>query len=189
VFLDRTVCFCSTMNRIDLPHLVWSLESLVEGASSTGSRSTPTSPATPAGPGPHARAAVTSRCARRRAPRAVERGTRADQRRPPAPGQGPPHAQAQREGQAPLRPGRPSPAHPQGGGQRRKQELKDARGTARARSAPATSGTWSSATPGPVRRLVRDTVDGRRNAGVLVLPWRCCSWWRASCPSRSCRPS
>jgi quinolinate synthase len=25
------VCFCSTMNRIDLPHLVWSLESLVEG--------------------------------------------------------------------------------------------------------------------------------------------------------------
>jgi quinolinate synthase len=31
VFLDRTVCFCSTMNRIDLPHLVWSLESLAEG--------------------------------------------------------------------------------------------------------------------------------------------------------------
>ncbi|MEN3362089.1 MAG: quinolinate synthase [Mycobacteriales bacterium] len=31
VFLDRTVCFCSTMNRIDLPHLVWSLESLVRG--------------------------------------------------------------------------------------------------------------------------------------------------------------
>lgn len=31
VFLDRTVCFCSTMNRIDLPHLVWALESLVQG--------------------------------------------------------------------------------------------------------------------------------------------------------------
>jgi quinolinate synthase len=31
VFLDKTVCFCSTMNRIDLPHLVWSLEQLVEG--------------------------------------------------------------------------------------------------------------------------------------------------------------
>jgi quinolinate synthase len=31
VFLDRTVCFCSTMNRIDLPHLVWSLEQLVAG--------------------------------------------------------------------------------------------------------------------------------------------------------------
>ncbi|MGW5697049.1 quinolinate synthase NadA [Streptomyces asiaticus] len=31
VFLDKTVCFCSTMNRIDLPHLVWSLESLVAG--------------------------------------------------------------------------------------------------------------------------------------------------------------
>lgn len=30
VFLDKTVCFCSTMNRIDLPHLVWSLENLVE---------------------------------------------------------------------------------------------------------------------------------------------------------------
>jgi quinolinate synthase len=31
VFLDKTVCFCSTMNRIDLPHLVWVLESLAEG--------------------------------------------------------------------------------------------------------------------------------------------------------------
>jgi quinolinate synthase len=31
VFLDKTVCFCSTMNRIDLPHLVWALEQLVEG--------------------------------------------------------------------------------------------------------------------------------------------------------------
>ena len=30
-FLDRTVCYCSTMNRIDLPHLVWALESLVDG--------------------------------------------------------------------------------------------------------------------------------------------------------------
>ena len=31
VFLDDTVCFCATMNRIDLPHLVWVLESLVAG--------------------------------------------------------------------------------------------------------------------------------------------------------------
>jgi quinolinate synthase len=31
-FLDRNVCYCSTMNRIDLPHLVWALESLVDGA-------------------------------------------------------------------------------------------------------------------------------------------------------------
>jgi quinolinate synthase len=31
VFLDKTVCYCSTMNRIDLPHLVWTLESLVDG--------------------------------------------------------------------------------------------------------------------------------------------------------------
>ncbi|MDX6225790.1 MAG: quinolinate synthase, partial [Frankiales bacterium] len=31
VFLEKTVCFCSTMNRIDLPHLVWALESLVRG--------------------------------------------------------------------------------------------------------------------------------------------------------------
>jgi quinolinate synthase len=28
MFLDRTVCYCSTMNRIDLPHLVWALEEL-----------------------------------------------------------------------------------------------------------------------------------------------------------------
>ena len=32
VFLDRKVCYCSTMNRIDLPHLVWTLESLVAGS-------------------------------------------------------------------------------------------------------------------------------------------------------------
>jgi quinolinate synthase len=31
VFLDKTVCYCSTMNRIDLPHLVWAMESLVGG--------------------------------------------------------------------------------------------------------------------------------------------------------------
>ena len=31
VFLDKTVCYCSTMNRIDLPHLVWAMESLVDG--------------------------------------------------------------------------------------------------------------------------------------------------------------
>ncbi|WP_182380355.1 quinolinate synthase NadA [Nocardioides sp. WS12] len=31
MFLDRNVCYCSTMNRIDLPHLVWTLENLVEG--------------------------------------------------------------------------------------------------------------------------------------------------------------
>ena len=30
-FLDKTVCYCSTMNRIDLPHLVWVMESLVAG--------------------------------------------------------------------------------------------------------------------------------------------------------------
>ena len=31
VFLDKTVCYCSTMNRIDLPHLVWAMENLVAG--------------------------------------------------------------------------------------------------------------------------------------------------------------
>ncbi len=31
MFLEKNVCFCSTMNRIDLPHLVWALESLVAG--------------------------------------------------------------------------------------------------------------------------------------------------------------
>ncbi|WP_370250168.1 quinolinate synthase NadA [Nocardioides sp.] len=31
VFLDKDVCYCSTMNRIDLPHFVWAMESLVEG--------------------------------------------------------------------------------------------------------------------------------------------------------------
>ena len=30
-FLDKDICYCSTMNRIDLPHLVWAMESLVAG--------------------------------------------------------------------------------------------------------------------------------------------------------------
>jgi quinolinate synthase len=30
-FLEDTVCFCATMNRIDLPHLVWIMEELLEG--------------------------------------------------------------------------------------------------------------------------------------------------------------
>ncbi|HLT11873.1 MAG TPA: quinolinate synthase NadA [Micromonosporaceae bacterium] len=39
MFLDRTVCYCSTMNRIDLPHLVWSLEELVRLSKSSASSS------------------------------------------------------------------------------------------------------------------------------------------------------
>jgi len=31
LYLDKTVCYCSTMNRIDLPHLVWSMEQLAAG--------------------------------------------------------------------------------------------------------------------------------------------------------------
>ncbi len=31
VFLEKTVCYCATMNRIDLPHFVWAMESLVAG--------------------------------------------------------------------------------------------------------------------------------------------------------------
>jgi quinolinate synthase len=31
MFLEKNVCYCSTMNRIDLPHLVWTLEELVAG--------------------------------------------------------------------------------------------------------------------------------------------------------------
>ena len=30
-FLDKAVCYCSTMNRIDLPHFVWAMENLVAG--------------------------------------------------------------------------------------------------------------------------------------------------------------
>ena len=31
VFLEKHVCYCATMNRIDLPHLVWALENLAQG--------------------------------------------------------------------------------------------------------------------------------------------------------------
>jgi hypothetical protein len=54
--------------------------------------------------------------------------------------------------------------------QRRKQEMKAARGTARERSAAGDDRYMVKRDAGPVRRLVRDVVDGRRNAGVLVLP-------------------
>jgi quinolinate synthase len=30
-FLEQHVCYCATMNRIDLPHLVWALENLAQG--------------------------------------------------------------------------------------------------------------------------------------------------------------
>ena len=30
-FLEKHVCYCATMNRIDLPHLVWVLENLAQG--------------------------------------------------------------------------------------------------------------------------------------------------------------
>ena len=30
-YLNSDVCYCATMNRIDLPHLVWALENLVAG--------------------------------------------------------------------------------------------------------------------------------------------------------------
>ncbi len=30
-FLEQHVCYCATMNRIDLPHLVWTLENLAQG--------------------------------------------------------------------------------------------------------------------------------------------------------------
>ena len=42
VFLDDTVCFCATMNRIDLPHLVWVLEALVDGEALNEVRVDPT---------------------------------------------------------------------------------------------------------------------------------------------------
>ena len=41
VFLDRSICYCSTMNRIDLPHLVWALESLVAAADESTPQAVP----------------------------------------------------------------------------------------------------------------------------------------------------
>ena len=66
MFLDRTVCYCSTMNRIDLPHLVWALEELVAGRVANqitvdrGHRA-----ARPGRAGPDARAALTAAAPRR----------------------------------------------------------------------------------------------------------------------------
>ena len=59
MFLDRTVCYCSTMNRIDLPHLVWALEELVAGPGAQPDHGRPGHRAPRAGrPRPDARAAL-----------------------------------------------------------------------------------------------------------------------------------
>ena len=68
VFLDKTVCYCSTMNRIDLPHLVWALENLVAGHVVNLSRSTPR-PST----GPRSRCSGCSTCRPARPPRTDRR--------------------------------------------------------------------------------------------------------------------
>ena len=47
MFLDRTVCYCSTMNRIDLPHLVWPWRNSSPAGCRT--RSPSTRPGTPGG--------------------------------------------------------------------------------------------------------------------------------------------
>ncbi len=70
MFLEKTVCYCSTMNRIDLPHLVHSLESLARGEvvnRISGRRAASPTNARLA-PGPDARPAVTSRAARAERP-------------------------------------------------------------------------------------------------------------------------
>lgn len=54
--------------------------------------------------------------------------------------------------------------------QRRKQQVRGVRQSARERSASGDERYLVKRDAGPVRRLVRDTVDSRRNAGVLVLP-------------------
>ena len=59
VFLEKTVCYCSTMNRIDLPHLVRSLESLAAGAGGQPDhRRAGDRPDARARPGPDARPAL-----------------------------------------------------------------------------------------------------------------------------------
>jgi hypothetical protein len=54
--------------------------------------------------------------------------------------------------------------------QRKKQERKTAVGTARQGARAGDDRYLVKRDAGPVRRMVRDTVDGRRCAGVLVLP-------------------
>ena len=54
--------------------------------------------------------------------------------------------------------------------QRKKQGRKAALGTARAGARAGDDRYMVKRDAGPVRRLVRDIVDGRRSAGVLVLP-------------------
>ncbi len=54
--------------------------------------------------------------------------------------------------------------------QRRKQEHKSARSKVREGSQRGDERYLVKRDAGPVRRLVRDIVDSRRNAGVLVLP-------------------
>src|SRR5205807_1011544 len=89
VFLDKTVCFCSTMNRIDLPHLVWALESLAAGTARPVRRPR-TAPGAHGSGGLPARRGPRRRSGRRGpgAAAGVPVGAVAAGRRPQRPGQG-----------------------------------------------------------------------------------------------------
>ena len=195
VFLEKTVCYCSTMNRIDLPHLVRSLESLAAGQVVNRITVDPdTARPRPRRPGPDARAALSAgelpAPARARWPRCTRlSGVRLLRRRSETPAEvdpaqpvaadaaaragraaraGPPRAGGRRRSAAPARSRRRRrPAARRSGGCASRATTGGPR-PARA-CAPATSATCRPRDRGPERRLVRDIVDSRRNAGVLFL--------------------
>ena len=149
VFLDKTVCFCSTMNRIDLPHLVRTLEELVAGRVPNRIVVEPeTARAGPRRARPDARAAVSAAAGSGRA--AYPRGVSDDAK--VSLGKGRPDPQAQRGREAARRAGAPRRRPPAG---RRPSGCARSRPRSAARSAPgrATGDPrgCSSATPGPVR--------------------------------------
>jgi hypothetical protein len=88
---------------------------------------------------------------------------------PTGPGKGRPTPK-RNQNQRRSHPAAPPPRTRKEAAQRRKQEAKNSRSRARKGSASGDERYLVKRDAGPVRKLVRDTVDGRRNAGVLVLP-------------------
>ncbi|UMG92032.1 quinolinate synthase NadA [Nocardioides sp. TF02-7] len=176
VFLDRNVCYCSTMNRIDLPHFVWAMESPGRGGRRQPDRGRPADRAGGAG-----RPAADARPARQVEPRLTQEREDALFRRsrteeapveavaPKPGGKGRPTPK-RREAEALAR-AKARPPRDRKELKRRQRELRmeDSRKIRQAMK----SGDERYYLPrdrGPVRRFIRDYIDSRFSVVELMIP-------------------
>jgi hypothetical protein len=88
----------------------------------------------------------------------------------PTTGKGRPTPKRSEKQRRPTGPVAPPPRTRKEASQRRKAQVKAARSKVREGAAAGDERFLSKRDSGPVRAVVRDAVDGRRNVGVLLLP-------------------